>query len=463
MRHRRGEITVFLSLLLSVVLFFFQALFQSAGYAVFRSQMEEALELCEYSVLSEYHRTLWERYELFYLDLGYGGGAEKTEYLNRQAEKFLNLNLNSGKVKALETWDYARATDEKGTAYYEQAVSVMKAKTGASLLDKLKEYEDYGELAEKNEQQYRESDSRESKNLEELRSRREEKEETGTPDPAEHTESLKRGSILHLVLRDPGAVSGKRAELTESPSNRTLPEGTGPRGRNEPGVVNDAWFLAYLMEHLSYASSFLSGESESGAWLDYQLEYLIAGKETDIANLEAIAGRLLAIREGMNYVYLLSDSGKVAECEALAVAMVGATLIPGLVEAVKQVLLLAWAFAESVLDVRLLLNGKRVAFQKDAATWKLSLSGALELGELSGFDEAEDANGLLYRDYLGILLTLTGREKRILRSLDVIEGVVRETDGQWFYVDQCIDAFRMRTVVDGGQEYTAERLFCYEW
>lgn len=90
----------------------------------------EALELCEYSVLSEYHRTLWERYELFYLDLGYGGGAEKTAYLNQQVEKYLNLNLKPGKVKALETWDYARATDQRGMAYYEQAVSVMKAKTG---------------------------------------------------------------------------------------------------------------------------------------------------------------------------------------------------------------------------------------------------------------------------------------------------------------------------------------------
>lgn len=89
---------------------------------------------------------------------------------------------------------------------------------------------------------------------------------------------------------------------------------------------------------------------------------------------------MLAIREGMNYAYLLSDSGKVAECAALAAALVGVTLIPGLVEAVKQVLLLAWAFAESVLDVRLLLNGKRVAFQKDAATWKLSLSGAAGAG-----------------------------------------------------------------------------------
>ena len=461
--RRRGEITVFLSLLLSVVLFFFQALFQSAGYALFRSQLEEALELCEYSVLSEYHRTLWERYELFYLDLGYGGGAEKTAYLNQQAEKYLNLNLKPGKVKALETWDYARATDQRGMAYYEQAVSVMKAKTGASLLDKLVEYAEYGQQAADGGAAYQEADSRESQKLEDLRRRREEEEEKGTPNPADQVEQLKHGSILNLVLQDPGAVSGKRADLAESPSKRTLPEGAGPRGRNEPGVVNDAWFLAYLLEHFSYASAYLTGESESGPWLDYQLEYLIAGEETDIANLEAVCGRLLAIREGMNYAYLLSDSGKVAECTALAAALVGVTLIPGLVEAVKQVLLLAWAFAESVLDVRLLLNGKRVAFQKDAATWKLSLSGALELEDLSGLDEAEDADGLLYRDYLGILLTLTGREKRILRSLDAIEGVVRETDGQWFYVDQCIDAFLIRTVVNGGQEYTAERMFCYEW
>jgi len=138
--QRRGEITVFLSLLLSVVLFFFEALFQSAGNALFRSQMEEALELCEYSVLSEYHRELLERYGLFYLDLGYGGGAEKREYLNQRAEEFLNLNLKPGSVKALETWDYARATDEQGTAYYEQAVSVMKADGGAELLERLKEY-----------------------------------------------------------------------------------------------------------------------------------------------------------------------------------------------------------------------------------------------------------------------------------------------------------------------------------
>ncbi len=462
-RQKRGEVTVFLSLLLSVVLFFFQALYQSAGYALFRSQFEEALELSEYSVLSEYQVKLWEQYELFYLDLSYGGGAEKTDYLEQRATKFLNRNLGSGQVKALETWNYARATDERGTAYYEQAVSVMKAKTGANLLEKWKEYEEYGQQAAEQEAGYREADSRENQNLEELRRRREEEEETGTPNPAEYTESLKKSSILQLVLKDPGAVSGKRTDTAESPSKRTLAAGAGSRGRNTPGLVNDAWFLAYLLEHFTYASSFLTGEKESGPWLDYQLEYLIAGKETDIENLEAVCGRLLAIREGVNYAYLLSDSGKVAECAALAAALVGATMIPGLVEAVKQVLLLAWAFAESVMDVRLLLNGKRVAFQKSAVTWRVSLTGALESGGWSELDDSEDAGGLLYRDYLGILLTLTGRENRIMRSLDVIEGVVREAEGQWFYIDQCIDAFQIRVIAEKGQEYTAERQFCYEW
>lgn len=97
----------------------------------------------------------------------------------------------------------------------------------------------------------------------------------------------------------------------------------------------------------------------------------------------------------MNYAYLLTDSAKVAECTAMATLLVGATLIPGLVEAVKQMLLLAWAFAESVLDLRLLLNGKRVAFRKDASNWKISLSNALELGDLSGWHDNEDADGLL--------------------------------------------------------------------
>ena len=463
-RWKRGEITVFLSLMLAVLLFFFQAALQSARYAMLRSQMEEALELAEYSVLSEYHRELLEHYGLFYLDLSYGGGAEDAEYLNQRFSGFLEKNLAGGSVLALDTWDYARASDDKGLAYYEQAVAYMKQKTGASLLQKLKSYEEYAGQALGNEADYKEADVRESQNLEELKRWREEEEEQSTPDPVENVNSLKGSSLLNLVVKEPDKLSGKKADLSAVPSARYLLSGAGARGRNEAGAANDLFFLAYLLEHFPDAVEYLADGRESGAWLDYQLEYLIAGKDSDLANLEAVCGRLLAIREGMNYVYLLSDTAKVAECTALAAALVGVTMIPGLVEAVKQVLLLAWAFAESVLDVRLLLGGKRVAFYKSSASWRLSLTGALELGSLSGFDEQEDEGGLLYQDYLGILLALSGREGKAMRSLDAIEGVIREqAGGQWFYIDQCVDAFWMRTVCAGEQELTAERWIAYEW
>ena len=461
---RRGEITVFISLMLAVLLFFFQAALESARLAMLRSQMQEALELAEYSVLSEYHRELLDLYDLFYLDLSYGGGAEKTEYLNQRLAEFLDANLSSGETAGVDTWDYSRATDDRGSAYYEQAVSYMKQKTGVSLLQRLKTYEEYGELASENEESYAQADARETQNLEELKKRREEEEEKGTPDPVSNTNSLKRSSILNLAVKEPEKLSGKKADLSTVPSVRVLLEGTGPRGRNEPGVGNDVFFLAYLLEHFPDASEYLAENGENGPWLDYQLEYLIAGKDTDIGNLESVCGRLLAIREGMNYTYLLSDSAKTAECAALAAALVGVTMIPGLVEAVKQVLLLAWAFAESVLDVRRLLNGKKVAFYKDSSSWKLSLSGALEMGSLSGFDEQEDSGGLQYRDYLGILLTLTGREQKVIRSLDAIEGVIREqSGGRWFYMDQCTDGFQMRAVCVNGQELSAERWMGYEW
>lgn len=462
---KKGEITVLVSLLLAVLLFLLEACLWSARYALLRSQAEEALELAETSVLSEYHRELLERYDLFYVDLGYGTGQEDTEYLKQRLRWFLLENLSEGSRAALEVWDFSRASDERGMAYYEQAVSHEKQATGAALVERLLHCGGLAEVAEERYEAYSEADGREQRNLEELRRRREEIEEVSTPDPVSSTEALKAGSILHLVLTDPGKVSGKKADLTQAPSVRSCLEGVGPRGFYEGSIGNDLFFHAYLMEHFSHAVEFLTEGREEEPWLDYQLEYLIAGEDTDIANLERVCNRILLMREGMNYAYLQTDSAKKAECEALALLMVGATMIPGLVEAVKQVLMLAWAFGESVMDVRVLLSGKKCAFYKSGGRWRTSLSGALDLSNsISGFDSGEDAQGLSYEDYLGILLTATGREKKTMRSLDAMEGVIRRLSGNsGFYVDQCTDGFRLRAVIANGRELTAERSFCYEW
>lgn len=466
MLWKKGEVTVFLSLILAVLLFFFQACLESARLAFLRSQTQEALELAEYSVLSEYHRELFDRYGLFYVELGYGSGQEDTAYLKQRLHGFLKENLPKGSINALEAWNFSRASDDNGMAYYEQAVSYMKQKTGAALLEQFRSYNELESQIQDRGQEYEEAKAREQRNLEELRQRREDEEQAGTPDPISSVNSLKNGSILHLLLSDnSGNVSGKRADLERVPSQRSCLSGSGAKGIHKGNVANDLFFHGYLMENLTNAVEFLAEEKEAGPWLDYQIEYLIGGKDTDIANLETVCGRILAIREGMNYAYLQTDTAKKAECEALAIALVGITMIPGLVEAVKQALLLAWAFAESIADVRALLNGKKSAFWKGEGIWRTSLEGALDLrNSASGFDGGEDSKGLSYEDYLGILLTAVGRETKAMRSLDVIEGVIRRIPGcGGFYIDQCTDEFRVRAVIFNGEEWTAERTFCYEW
>ncbi len=462
---KRGNITVFLSLMLAVLLFFFQVCFQAARLAFLRSQTQEALELAEYSILSEYHRELFECYGLIYVDLGYGSGQEDTEYLEQRLRGFVHENLPEGSVKALEAWDFARASDESGMAYYEQAVSSMKQKTGTSLLQRLNSNEELGQQAQEYSEEYEKTKEREQNNLEELRRRREEEEQVHTPDPVPSVNTLKDGSRLHLFLPETGSVSGKKVDLKGVPSRRNCLIGSGARGIHKGNAGNDLFFHGYLLENLTNAVDFLTTDKEEGQWLDYQVEYLIGGKDTDIANLEAVCGRILTIREGMNYAYLQTDSVKKAECEALAIALVGATMIPGLVEAVKQMLLLGWAFGESVADVRTLLSGKRCAFWKGDGTWRTSLEGALNLqNSVSEFDKEEDSGGLSYEDYLGMLLVTMGRGTKTMRSLDVIEGVIRRIPGcGGFYVDQCTDWFRVRIVISNGREWAADRTFCYEW
>lgn len=98
------------------------------------------------------------------------------------------------------------------------------------------------------------------------------------------------------------------------------------------------------------------------------MEYLLEGKTSDQENLEAVLNKLLLIRMGLNFVYLQTDTAKQAEAGAMALALATAVALPMLEPVVKQVLLAAWAFGESVMDLRSLMSGKRVALVKQQRT-----------------------------------------------------------------------------------------------
>lgn len=101
---------------------------------------------------------------------------------------------------------------------------------------------------------------------------------------------------------------------------------------------------------------------------------------------------------------------------------------PELEPVLKGVILLGWAYAEGIYDVRQLLSGRHVVLFKTADTWKLGIENALE-GIAQGSSEEEgkedSTEGLDYQDYLRVLLLLGEEETQIFRMMDVIEMNIR--------------------------------------
>ena len=126
-----------------------------------------------------------------------------------------------------------------------------------------------------------------------------------------------------------------------------------------------------------YASSHFGNFLEPGETvLSYELEYILAGKDSDRENLEKTAEKLMALRTGMNMLYLLRDGRKRAEAEAAAAALVGFTGVLPLVRLTEALLLGAWALAEAVSDEKILFAGGEVPLIKTERDWKLSLEQA---------------------------------------------------------------------------------------
>jgi hypothetical protein len=183
-------------------------------------------------------------------------------------------------------------------------------------------------------------------------------------------------------------------------------------------VTDRVFFLAYLTEHFGNATK--EKETES---LLYEQEYLLAGQDTDAKNLESVCKKILNIRMAANYVYLLTDTQKQAEAEAMAAALCSLLTVPAITQLAKHAILLAWAYGESIVDVRVLLQGKRAPAVKTADTWQLQLSSVVKMGTPEeDVKECDVSKGLSYSDYVRGFLLLTEETVLSMRSLDLMES-----------------------------------------
>ena len=450
----KGTITVFLSLVSVLFLSLICTMAESARVQGARAWAAAVTDMALFSVFAEYEKEILADYDVLFLDGGYGTGEFQPERVALQMRGYMEYNmvpekgLDFGKnfqlfpmeMTECEVSEYTLATDEEGSAFYQQVVENRKDNLAGELLIKYQKSREEARQTQAAADAYVESDSQAEQELIELEEKQAEQQaseaaeqqtEEGTEgqqeevvvveepqvvNPLAEIKRIKELGILGLVVKDADKISDKSVEKSELPSGRSLKKGNLEIEKVHQGAVADGIFQDYLLDCFGN----MTNPKEDGG-LSYQAEYILMGKNNDRENLKAVVHRLLLMREGVNFIYAVSNTEMRNQAGALALAIAGAAPIPGLVPALQAMLLLAWAYGESLLDVRTLLSGGRIPLVKDESTWKLSLENLSRLTEVLEECDEGGGSGQNYVDYLRMLLFICGKSHYPMRALDMLE------------------------------------------
>ena len=198
-------------------------------------------------------------------------------------------------------------------------------------------------------------------------------------------------------------------------------------------IKNKAVFAAYIYNNFGCV---LSAKKDTA--LDYEMEYIVGGKDSDKANLESVAARLVLIRQIPNNITLMSDTAKMECLSAMAASISCSVCMPYLEPLIKLILIEAWALAESVADVRTLLGGGEVSLIKKHSEWKTSLDNLLAETIIPDKKEKDGVLKQDYNMYLIILLMTMGEKNLVYRTMDLIQLNICKRYNSDFRMIKCI-------------------------
>ena len=466
-KRLKGSITIFgvLSIVIIVTLLF--TLLEAARSTGLRMQTDGRAQRETESVFAAYHKELYDKYGLFFLE---GSGGNNTyvpvkDEVIQSCENTLDHDFLEATLVASELVAYQLSTDSSGNVLRKQAAICAKGEAAADavkkVMDKLEDG-DYSEEAIEKERQKALSTQDAIDDGKRAYEEASKDSDEGKPGDLQTEEQkalvAKYGNPLELlkgwgcefalqnVIEDMSKVSNKRIDVTNLLSNRSsISQGKAISTlecASDNAKITDAdnaLFITYLNKYFGY---YTKGEKGDKA-LDYELEYILCGKKSDKENLNSVVTKLFLIREVCNYKTILSDADKCSLAQSLAVAILTPFGLTFLTEPVKQGILLAWAYGESVLDIRTILSGEKVSFIKSPSEWTLQLEN---LGNIfnKSFKAKSNSNGMSYQNYLWALLFIENHKKQNYKTMDLIEVNIRNTIGNsGFKMDNMIQAAKL--------------------
>ncbi len=475
---KNGSITVYLSLTLMLCISIIFTFLESARIQGIKTYMIMGAESALDSAFAEYDRDMFEKYGI---TLFHGNMEEvMSEYLEYEYHPQTN-KLGSGITwyslnnTELSVEKVIRAVDYKGSIFAQLVVEYMKYSAVGDQTDQIleqlnilekgesarkdtqeakKEAESYAggqdEKAEKTEYieekaytavfannlVYR-SQNDESREEKEERFDQERYKKEWEDSVIYDVEEIKKSGFMKYILPRGSALSGERIEQNDLPSCN-IPSGEELKyGSGLDDAGRDLLFNMYVTSHFP---SFVSKEKRSG--VQYELEYILFGKKSDDENLKTSIERLLLIREGLNVIHITKSPEKMQAAMAMAISIMGWTQNPALIKLTQAAIIGAWAYGESIVDVRSLLGGGKINLIKSEEEWNLSLEGFVSFLSGTLTEGKEGKNGLTYTDYLRLLLFIEKKEDKYYRTMDMIQVNMKKTNPE-FRMEECIFGVQM--------------------
>ena len=446
--NKKGSITVFLCLMICIFLVFINSVYYSSIVQVTKSYKRTEETLALQSVFAEYQKEILEHYDIFTLDGSYGKKKDITDEICKRLD-FYGSNSTKVNIKELQL-----LTDNGGAAFIDQIINYMEHKYGIQYL--VKKQKKYTQSNENNQSKQIEYAGKEVEKKQNELSLETSSSDGTSSSVTNYITEVKKQDGDGIMIPKKYSISPNAVEISTMPSHRNLNKGIGTSiTRNISEIQKKTYICEYIYEKFQAAQ--LKEESlQFSNVLEYQLEYIIEGNNSDEKNLKGVLYKLVALRLAPNYTCLLTSKVKQAEVTTLATTIATAATVPYLAPLFKQSILVAWAYGESLLDVKSLVKGEKVEIVKREKDWKLDSSMILELNKVSDTSSnVTNKKGLSYKEYLRSLLYLIPSDKAVMRALDLIENqVVYKYNNKDFQIDYCVNRIKYECTYKIKNKYT---------
>lgn len=472
-----GYMTVYLVLVMGILLSMIMAVITAARISTIRLHIECCADMALDSALAEYHREMLKQYELFFIDTSYGTGDPSYHRTEEHIFDYMERNLRpqeefavlsgakdiTGLLTQSVTLQQAGiATDEEGSVLKYHVVEYMKDTNGISLAEELLGFGRDTEKWQGHDMEAEWDAAEEAMKEEILHKKKLEDEDWDGEIPETPSDAVQatRGEGILGVAAQGMKISGASISGESRPSVRNLNQGTGLSADKDKadGLLANGLLYAYILEKCGYF-----GQEKENSALAYQVEYILQQETQDQENLKKTLRELLLIREAANAAFLFGSALR-SEAELAAKLIAGIVGLPEMADTIATVILFAWAYAESVKDIRILLKGDKVPIMKTDGTWNTPFSQLLTYRmHLDSYSSPQ--SGLSYRDYLGALLFCHGSKDAVKGLADIMESDIRLTPGNGqFRIDGLIDGMEACIGVVSGYtgSYEITRRYEYE-